>query len=280
MSKIVFIGGGNMAGSLVGGMASAGYPMEQVWVVEPAVEKHSALRSNTGLNVSDSADVAEDADVIVLAVKPQILQPVARSLKQSVQKSGALVVSIAAGIRGNDLDRWLGGNVAVVRAMPNTPSFVQSGATALFANPKTLPEQRQQAEMILRAVGLTVWVDSEEKMDIATAVSGSGPAYYFLFMEAMQNAAQEMGLDAETARVLTLQTALGAAKMALESDDDVALLRKNVTSPKGTTEAAIMDFESSDLRETVASAMQAACLRSEQLARDFGTDALPDNSPS
>lgn len=276
--KIVFIGGGNMAGALVGGMAQAGYPMENVWVVEPDTSKHGLLRGDTRLNVSDRSDVADDAAVVVLAVKPQILQSVARSLAASVQKSKALVVSIAAGIRANDLARWLGGNVAIVRAMPNTPSIVQIGATALLANEHCGKDQRQSAEMILRAVGLTVWVDNESQMDSVTAVSGSGPAYYFLFMEAMCATGAKLGLDPETSRLLTVQTALGAAKMALESSDDLSTLRSNVTSPNGTTHEAIQSFEANNLRELVDQAMQACAQRSEGLARELGTDALPDKS--
>lgn len=267
-----------MAGALVGGMAQAGYPMENVWVVEPDTSKHGLLRGDTRLNVSDRSDVADDAAVVVLAVKPQILQSVARSLAASVQKSKALVVSIAAGIRANDLARWLGGNVAIVRAMPNTPSIVQIGATALLANEHCGKDQRQSAEMILRAVGLTVWVDNESQMDSVTAVSGSGPAYYFLFMEAMCATGAKLGLDPETSRLLTVQTALGAAKMALESSDDLSTLRSNVTSPNGTTHEAIQSFEANNLRELVDQAMQACAQRSEGLARELGTDALPDKS--
>lgn len=277
-NKIVFIGGGNMAAALVSGMAQAGYPMENVWVVEPDTSKHGSLRNNAGLNVTDDSQVASDAAVVVLAVKPQILQSVARSLAGAVQKSKALVVSIAAGVRANDLSRWLGGNVAIVRAMPNTPSMVQTGATALLANDQCEQEHRQLAEMILRAVGLTVWVDNESQMDSVTAVSGSGPAYYFLFMEAMCAAGAKLGLDPETSRLLTVQTALGAAKMALESSDDLATLRSNVTSPNGTTYEAIQSFEASGLRGVVEQAMRACAERSEGLARELGTDALPDKS--
>lgn len=277
-SKIVFIGGGNMAGALVGGMAQAGYPMENVWVVEPDSNKHGALREHAGLNVTDQSDQADDAAVIVLAVKPQILQSVSRSFATKVQKNKALVVSIAAGIRANDLSRWLGGNVAIVRAMPNTPAMVQTGATALLANEHCDKEHRQLAEMILRAAGLTVWVNNEAQMDAVTAVSGSGPAYYFMFMEAMCAAGAQLGLDSETSRLLTVQTALGAAKMALESSDDLSTLRANVTSPNGTTYEAIQSFEANGLRDVVEKAMQACAARSEDLARELGTDALPDKS--
>jgi pyrroline-5-carboxylate reductase len=277
-SKIVFIGGGNMAGALVGGMAQAGYPMEDVWVVEPDTSKHGALREYAGLNVTDQSGEADDAAVIVLAVKPQILQSVARSFAASVQKNKALVVSIAAGIHANDLSRWLGGNVSIVRAMPNTPSMVQTGATALLANEHCSEKHRQLAEMILRAVGLTVWVKSESQMDAVTAVSGSGPAYYFMFMNAMATAGVELGLDAATSRLLTVQTALGAAKMALESSDELSTLQSNVTSPKGTTFAAIQSFEANGLPDLVEKAMQACAERSAELARELGTDALPNHS--
>jgi pyrroline-5-carboxylate reductase len=277
-SKIVFIGGGNMAGALVGGMAQAGYPMENVWIVEPDSDKHGALRQHAGLNVTEQSDAADDAAVIVLAVKPQILQSVSRSLAAKVQKNKALVVSIAAGIRANDLSRWLGGNVSIVRAMPNTPSMVQTGATALLANQHCETEHRQLAEMILRAVGLTVWVESEAQMDAVTAVSGSGPAYYFMFMEAMCASGIKLGLDSETSRLLTVQTALGAAKMALESKEDLSTLRSKVTSPNGTTYAATQSFEANGLQDVVEQAMQACAQRSEDMARELGTDALPDKS--
>jgi len=208
-----------------------------------------------------------------LAVKPQVLQTVCKHIQPSIQAQQPLIISVAAGIRTEDINRWLGDHQAIVRAMPNTPALIQSGATGLFANAQVTAQQKEHAEHIMRAAGLTVWVEQENKIDAVTALSGSGPAYYFLFMEAMEHAAQELGLDPKTAHLLTMQTALGAAKMVLESSDDCATLRKNVTSPNGTTEKAIQTFEAEGLRTMVAKAMQAAHHRANELANELGDDA-------
>jgi len=206
-----------------------------------------------------------------LAVKPQILESVCQQLSATLQAKRPLVISIAAGVRSTDIDYWLGGNMAIVRTMPNTPALIRSGATGLFANNAVNDAQKEQAEHILRAAGITVWVPNETDLDIVTAISGSGPAYYFLFMEAMQQAGQKLGLDEPTARLLTIQTAFGAAKMALESPDDCATLRQKVTSPNGTTEKAIQSFESHQLRETIEEAMKAAKDRAISLANELGS---------
>jgi pyrroline-5-carboxylate reductase len=219
---------------------------------------------------SDNNRAVEGADVVVLAVKPQVMQGVSQALAAVITKTRPLVISIAAGISETALRRWLGAETAIVRTMPNTPAMVQSGATGMFANPYVKDDQRSLAESILRAVGIVVWVDDEAMMDAVTALSGSGPAYFFLFIEALQAAGQELGLAQETAYLLALQTAFGAAKMALESDEDAAILRQRVTSPGGTTERAINSFHEGGFNDVVSKALHAAAERSRELAEEFG----------
>ncbi len=270
-NTIAFIGGGNMARSLIGGLIQDGTAPEQIWVSDRNAEQLQALQQRFGIHTSsDNLTAAAEADVLVLAVKPQVLHSVASELQALVQQRQPLVISVAAGIREQDLNRWLGGNVAIVRCMPNTPALIQTGASGLYANAQVSASQRDQAESILRAVGIALWLEHEAQMDAVTALSGSGPAYFFLFMEAMQNAAQALGLSADQAKLLTLQTALGASKMALESEEDCAVLRQRVTSPGGTTERALNSFEHDDLRASVQRALNAACERSRELADQLG----------
>lgn len=273
-SKICFIGAGNMAQSLIGGLIASGYDKQLITATDPTAEQRQLITERFGIHCfADNNEATAQADIIVLAVKPQVLQLVTESLAETVKTEQPLVISVAAGIRTNAIDNWLGGDCAIVRTMPNTPALIQTGATGLFANAAVSAEQKSQAEHIMRAAGLTVWVDEETQLDAVTAVSGSGPAYYFLFMEAMEQAGKELGLDEKTAHLLTLQTALGAAKMVLESRQDCATLRHNVTSPNGTTEKAIQSFEADNLRETVAKAMQAAQHRAVELADELGGKA-------
>ncbi|WP_178862129.1 pyrroline-5-carboxylate reductase [Thiomicrorhabdus cannonii] len=270
-ATLCFIGGGNMAKSLIGGLIASGYPQAKIIASDPTELQRHSLTQTFGIHCyADNNEAVQLADIVILAVKPQVLQTVCKNIAATVQQTEALIVSVAAGIRTTDIDRWLGGDMAIVRTMPNTPSLIQSGAAGLFANPKVSRAQRDEAEHIMRAAGLTIWVDEETQLDAVTALSGSGPAYYFLFMEAMENAAQQMGLDAKTAHLLTMQTALGAAKMVMESSDDCQTLRKNVTSPNGTTEQAIKTFEQAGLQGIVAQAMQAARNRAEELANELG----------
>ncbi len=273
-TDIAFIGGGNMARSLIGGLLANGWPAARIHVAEPAAAQHALLHQlDPGLQVgTDNRRAAAAAEVVVFAVKPQVLPAVARELAAVVRERQPLCLSIAAGVRTTDLARWLGGEAAIVRCMPNTPALVQSGATGLYATARVSEAQRARAESLLRAVGLTVWVAEEALLDVVTALSGSGPAYLFLLIEAMQQAAEGQGLPAETARVLALQTALGAARLALESSEPVAELRRRVTSPGGTTEAALAVFEAGDLRGLVARAMQAARDRAGELADELGRD--------
>jgi pyrroline-5-carboxylate reductase len=270
-SKITFIGGGNMAGSLIGGLIADGYDSRQITVSDPDTDKLAQLAARFDVHTeTDNNEAIDQAKVVVLAVKPQTLESVARDIADSVTRGRPLVISTAAGIQESALREWLGGEVALVRSMPNTPAMIQSGATGLYAGSGVSDEQRDIAESILRAVGLTRWVDDEALMDAVTAVSGSGPAYYFMIMEAIEAAACEMGLDAETARLLTLQTALGAARMAIESSDSPATLRQKVTSPGGTTERALKILEKGRLRELFSEALKGAQVRSRELSDMLG----------
>ncbi len=270
-STICFIGAGNMSLSLMGGLLASGYPKDKILATDPSADRRQEVTQSLGIPCLESnTETAVQADIILLAVKPQQLEPVCKELADTVKAKGALVISIAAGVRTDDIAFWLGGKAAIVRTMPNTPALIRSGATGLFATASVSDAQKDQAENILRAAGLTVWVPQESDLDIVTAISGSGPAYYFLFMEAMQAAGQKLGLDESTARLLTIQTAFGAAKMALESPDDCATLRQKVTSPNGTTEKAIQTFEQHDLRAIIEEAMTAAKDRAISLADELG----------
>ncbi|MEJ2464950.1 MAG: pyrroline-5-carboxylate reductase [Candidatus Thiodiazotropha sp.] len=270
-NNLTFIGGGNMASSLIGGLIADGYDSRQITVSDPDTEQLARLAARFDIHTETDNDKAiEQAKIVVLAVKPQALEKVARGIAESMARVRPLVISIAAGIQETALREWLGGEVALVRSMPNTPAMIQSGATGLYAGPGVSDEQRDMAESILRSVGLTRWVDDESLMDAVTAVSGSGPAYFFLVMEAMEAAASEMGLDRESARLLTLQTALGAARMAMESSDSPATLRQKVTSPGGTTEEALKILEEGHLRELFAAALSGAQRRSRELSNLLG----------
>lgn len=269
--QYLFIGGGNMARSLIGGMINDGCNPQQIWVADPIAEQRQQLAATLGIHTTASnLEPLQQADIVILAVKPQLIETVARQIAETVQQQQCPLISIAAGIRTKDLERWLGGQCAVIRAMPNTPALVGSGATALFANSATTTAQRDLTEFIMRAVGLTLWLDSEPLMDAVTALSGSGPAYFFLLMEALENAGCNAGLPRESARLLTLQTAFGAAKMALESSDDSATLRKCVTSPGGTTERAIEVMEAGEYQALIDNAVQAAKARAQALADRLG----------
>lgn len=256
---IAFIGGGNMARSLIGGLLISGADPDHLWVADPDAGQRELLRGRFGVHTGfDNREIAAKGQVIVLAVKPQILRSVIEDFAGTAQTRQPLILSIAAGVREPDLRRWLGYDAAIVRTMPNTPALVGSGATALFANAQVNSEQRQLAESIMRSVGLTVWVDSERMLDAVTALSGSGPAYFFLLMEALEKTGVQLGLAPETARLLTLQTAFGAAKMALESPENAATLRERVTSPGGTTERAISVFQDEQLDRLIARSLAAS----------------------
>jgi pyrroline-5-carboxylate reductase len=269
--RIAFIGAGNMAGALIGGLLADGMPADQLIAADPDPEKRAALGSVSGIaTVADNGEAVVGADTVVLAVKPQVLRDVVQALAPALYERHPLVLSIAAGIRCSSLQRWLGRDLPLVRAMPNTPAIIQTGATALFATPTVSAAQREQAESLLRAVGLTCWVDEEGAIDAVTALSGSGPAYHFMVMEAMEAAAIKLGLSKETARLLNLQTALGAARMALESTEPPDVLRQRVTSPGGTTEAALAVLQRGGLAGLFEEALTAARDRSVTLSDELG----------
>ena len=270
-NTIVFVGGGNMARSLIGGLIADGCAPEKIWVTDPDQNKLNALQHDYSVHTTTSnQDSVPHAAILVFAVKPQALKAVACELAPLVQKYQPLVISIAAGIREAALSNWLGGDLALVRAMPNTPALVGSGATAMHANALVSEAQRSQAENILRAVGLSLWLTDEAQMDAVTALSGSGPAYFFLVMEALEEAATRLGLPPETAHLLTLETAFGAAKMALESGEDCRALRMRVTSPGGTTEQALRVLQEGRIEALLESALRAAHARSVELAHLLG----------
>ncbi|HIQ40851.1 MAG TPA: pyrroline-5-carboxylate reductase [Sulfurivirga caldicuralii] len=271
-ATLAFIGAGNMARSLIGGLVQAGWPKDRLLATDPNAAARAQLTTQLGITtLEDNAEAARQADVVVLAVKPQQLQSVCHALQPALSHR-PLILSIAAGVRSADIDRWLGGGLPIVRTMPNTPALVGAGATGLYANASVSAAQKTLAENILRAVGMTVWVDEEKLLDAVTALSGSGPAYFFMLMEAMQAAGERLGLDRNQARLLTVQTALGAAKMALETQEDTAELRRRVTSPRGTTEAALNVFFNAGCVEIVDRALTAAYHRADELANELAQD--------
>lgn len=264
---IAFIGGGNMARSLIGGLVARGHAPAAIRVAEPVAALRAALQADFGVTACEhGAQAVAGAGTWVLAVKPQVMRAVCEELAPLAQAQRPLVVSIAAGITTAQIDRWLGGGLPVVRAMPNTPALLGAGVTGLYAGPAVDAAGRDFAQALLSAAGTTVWIDSEAQMDAVTAVSGSGPAYVFLLAEAMIDAAQREGLPPEAARALVLQTVLGAARMLTESDADASELRRRVTSPGGTTQAAIETFEAGGLRALVAAAIHAARVRGAELS--------------
>lgn len=269
--KIAFIGGGNMATALIAGLAGQLADATDLHVVDPNAEALARLAQQYGVSTASGvgAQVA-GSDVVVLAVKPQQMRDVAASL--APQLRGQLLLSIAAGIRIADLSRWLGGYGAIVRSMPNTPALIGMGITGMVAQAGVSEAQRAAADQVMRAVGKTVWLDDEAKIDPVTAVSGSGPAYVFFFLEAMQQAALEMGLSAEQGRELALATFTGAAQLAAQSGDPVEVLRQRVTSKGGTTHAAITSMEASGVKQAIVEAMKAAAARGRELGDELGKD--------
>ena len=266
--NIAFIGGGNMARSLIGGLIATGRKPESIHVAEPVPVLRDALRADFGVSVfDDGAAAVAGASTWVFAVKPQVMRTVCESLVAQAQTQRPLVISIAAGITGSQLERWLGGALPVVRTMPNTPALLGAGVTGLHASQHVDADGRVFAETLLAAAGKTVWIEDEDLMDAVTAVSGSGPAYVFLLAQAMIEAGISEGLPAEAARTLTLQTVLGAARMLTEEGaPDAAELRRRVTSPNGTTQAAIESFEAGGFRTLVADAIHAARERGHDLS--------------
>lgn len=272
-SKITFIGAGNMASAIIGGLIDSGVSPSDITATAPNESELTPLAARLGINTNtDNNAAVEDADVVVLAVKPQIMRSVCEAMRDSVQQQSPLIISIAAGLDAATIDQWLGGNNALVRCMPNTPALVGIGASGLYANSAVSEEQRTLATQLMEAVGIVEWVEEESLLDAVTAVSGSAPAYFFLMFEAMEEAAVKLGLPAATARRLAIQTALGAATMAQRSDKDPATLKQNVMSPGGTTERAIQHMEDAQLRATIGDAMQACAQRAEAMSKELSAN--------
>ena len=268
---IAIIGAGNMGMSILGGLVADGYPVEKLWLSNRGTEKLEHAKQKFNINTTtDNKTAAGQVDAVILAVKPGMLNEVATELAEIIQQRKPLVISVAAGIRESSLVHWLGGDVAIVRAMPNTPALIGAGVTGLYANSFVSMVQHELVESIMNSIGEIVWLDEEVQLDAVTALSGSGPAYYFLFMEYMQAAGEKMGLPKETARLLTLNTAYGATLMALESEETLEQLRHRVTSPKGTTERALDVFQQENLARIVTAALTAAQKKGVELSDMFG----------
>ncbi|MEO7936951.1 MAG: pyrroline-5-carboxylate reductase [Dokdonella sp.] len=268
--SIAFIGGGNMARSLIGALVRSGMSAEKISVAEPNGIPREQLASDFGVSVfADGVDAVHGADIVILAVKPQVMRTVCASLAPVLESRRPLIISIAAGLQSAQIDRWLGGGFPIVRCMPNTPSLIGAGATGMIANPAVDALGRNLAESILSATGLAVWVDHEALIDTVTGVSGSGPAYFFLMIEALEDAGVTEGLPREAARALAIQTCLGAARMASEDLEPPARLRERVTSPNGTTAAALKALSDGGLHELIAKAVSAAKQRGAEMSREL-----------
>ncbi|KPQ28727.1 MAG: pyrroline-5-carboxylate reductase [Marinobacter excellens HL-55] len=273
MSKsptISFIGAGNMASAIIGGMLDSGYQAGDIWVSAPDDDHLQSIRKRFGVSVTtDNRYCAQQADIVVLAVKPQVMAAVCGDIAPVVQNTHPLMVSIAAGLTAETLDQWLGGGMPLVRVMPNTPSLVGKGAAGLFANDQIKPAQKDAVQAMFESIGTALWVDDENLLHGVTALSGSGPAYFFLMLEALEEAATAAGIEPETARALAIQTMAGAAEMAGRSDQDPAQLKRNVMSPGGTTERAVNTFEDGGLRDLVKQAYGAAFERSQEMSKEL-----------
>ncbi len=268
--RITFIGAGNMASALVGGLLANGHPANTIQAVDPSPEQRERVAARFGIACHARFADAADCDVVVLAVKPQAIADVVRPLAGQVDRQ--LVISVAAGIRATDLSRWLGGHQRIVRTMPNTPALIGMGVTGLAAMPGLAESDRQAAQEILAAVGRFVWVEDEALLDAVTAVSGSGPAYVFYFMEQLELAGRAVGLSVGQARELTLATFRGAAELAARSDEPLSVLRERVTSKGGTTAAALAVLGEGPIADGIARGVAAACRRSAELGDEFGSD--------
>lgn len=267
-AKITFIGAGNMASSLVGGLIAKGYDPLQITMADINEAALQNARRVMGVNTSkDNISAVKKADIVVLAVKPQIMGDVVAPLKAILNERKPLIISIAAGIPLAKFETWLGADLPLVRCMPNSPALVETGATGMFANQQVSDKHRELTKTIISAVGLALWVDSEDQIDAVTALSGSGPAYYFYVMEAMINAGKALGLSEQVAKQLTLQTALGSAQMAITSANSPQILRDQVTSPGGTTERALEIMKDKQLQDIFGEAIKGAYERSKELSK-------------
>ena len=267
---ISFIGAGNMASAIIGGMLDSGFKAANIWVSAPDDNHLQSIRKQFGVSVTtDNRYCAEQADMVVLAVKPQVMASVCSDIAPVVQNTRPLMVSIAAGLEASTLDEWLGGGLPLVRVMPNTPSLVGKGAAGLYANDQVKEKQKTMVESVFNSIGSALWVDDESLLHAVTALSGSGPAYFFLMLEALEEAATDAGIAGETARALAIQTMAGAAEMAGRSEHDPGQLKRNVMSPGGTTEQAIQTFEEGGMRDLVKKAYSAAYKRSGEMAKEL-----------
>jgi len=272
-SSIAIIGCGNMGRSLIGGLVAGGHPAERLRGADPDAAQRERVRGSFHIQVvADNPAAIAGAEVVILAVKPQAMKATVSGAAMALRGQRPLIISIAAGIRLAAIERWIGAELPIVRAMPNTPALVGAGAAALCANARVDAGQKQLATAVLESVGLAVWLEDEDLLDVVTALSGSGPAYFFAVMEALETAAADLGLPAEQARRLTAQTALGAARMALDGPSDPACLRRQVTSPGGTTERAMHVLERGGLKRLLGDAVRAARQRSSELADTFGEE--------
>lgn len=268
-ATIGFLGAGNMAGAIINGMLASGFAAQRIQVCDRNEPKRADFARKGLTATADPAELVAACDILVLAVKPQVLKAVLEPLAPAYQSRRPLVVSVAAGVSAASIDRWLGGNSAIVRTMPNTPSLVMTGATGLFANNRVRAAERDAVQQMFDGIGTTLWVENETDLHAVTATSGSAPAYFFRFMEAMQKAAEQQGLQADSARALIVQTALGAAKLVQQTGEMPAELRRKVCSPNGTTERAIQSFEADNLDAVVDRAMQACRVRSIELSEEL-----------
>ena len=267
---ISFIGAGNMASAIIGGMLDSGFKAANIWVSAPDDNHLQSIRKQFGVSVpTDNRYCAEQADMVVLAVKPQVMASVCSDIAPVVQNTRPLMVSIAAGLEASTLDEWLGGGLPLVRVMPNTPSLVGKGAAGLYANDQVKEKQKTMVESVFNSIGSALWVEDESLLHAVTALSGSGPAYFFLMLEALEEAATDAGIAGETARALAIQTMAGAAEMAGRSEHDPGQLKRNVMSPGGTTEQAIQTFEEGGMRDLVKKAYSAAYKRSGEMAKEL-----------
>jgi len=274
-TKIGFIGGGNMASSIIGGLLNTKknniqLNNQDIWVFEPNKDKTQDLKNNFNIQIAaDNRQLLVECNIVIIAVKPQVLQKVLKPLKETFKTQQPLIVSIAAGIRSNTIEQWLGGEYALVRVMPNTPALVGSGASGLYANSRVSDKQRQITEELLNSIGINHWVKKESDIDIVTALSGSGPAYFMLFIKSLIESAESAGLDPKTAKELAVATASGTAKLIANSNASLETLMDNVTSPGGTTEQALFSFKDQELPQVIHNAFEAARLRSEELADEL-----------
>ncbi len=268
---ISFVGGGNMARSIIGGLIASGWTAAQIHVSDPSENQRTRLQQQFGVQVyGDNPACVQNGGIIVFAVKPQMMEQAISSVNHLLRTSQPLVLSIAAGIRIADIIRWMGAKLPIVRVMPNTPALVGSGVTAMLANSRTTEQQRMTAQSVMQSVGPVVQVESERDIDVVTGISGSGPAYYFKLMEIMIDSAKTNGLDEQTARTLVLETALGAARLALASEHPPDQLRRQVTSPGGTTQAALSFMDENGINRIIADGIQAAIEKSNELANALG----------